>query len=311
MRINELLEELEKKSGRSREEINRRIENKIKELNNLITVEGAIYIVAREMGIELPTERRRIKISSILPGIRKLNFYGRVFRISKVVEFNVGGRRGKVVNLLVGDDSGYVKVVLWNDQVEYVNKGKLTIGSVVQIINGFSKEGNYGEVEVHLGSNGLLKVLNDLKDLPSAEELEQRFSSFERVKIKDIRIGNAEIVGFIVRVFKANYIVESDGEKLLVLPTLMDDGTSTIRVVFFRDLAEYLIGMSTEEFGRLDEKNRNEIIEKKVLGRELLVQGRVKRNEVSEKLEMIASYVNPLNYTYETYKLMEEFENGR
>jgi hypothetical protein len=68
MRVEELLEELERKSGLSREELTKRIEKKINELNNLITVEGAIYLVARELGIELPSERRRVMISSILPG---------------------------------------------------------------------------------------------------------------------------------------------------------------------------------------------------------------------------------------------------
>ncbi|MFH7880763.1 MAG: DUF2240 family protein [Candidatus Aenigmatarchaeota archaeon] len=312
MKIDELLDELEKKSGLSKEEIKKKIDEKIKELNNLITVEGAIYLIAREMGIELPSERKKIKISSILPGIRRLNFYGRVFRISKVVEFNVGGRKGRVVNLYVGDDSGYVRVVLWNDQVDFVDKGKIKIGSAVQIINGFSKEGNYGEVEIHLGPSGLLKVLEDIKGLPSAEELEQKFSSFERMKIKDVKIGNVEIVGFIVRVFKANYIVENnDGEKFLFLPTLMDDGTATIRVIFFRDLAEYLVGKNIREIEKLEEGQRKKIIEENVLGKEVVVQGRVRKNELTEKLELIASYVNSLNYTNETYKLVGEFENGR
>ncbi|MEM5875140.1 MAG: hypothetical protein QXW01_01140 [Candidatus Aenigmatarchaeota archaeon] len=311
MKVAELIEELEKKSGLNKEEIKKMIENKIRELNNLITIEGAIYIIAREMGIELPSERKKVKISSILPGIKRLNFYGRVFRISRIVEFNVGGKKGRVVNLYVGDDSGYVKVVLWNDQVDFIDKGKIGIGSAVQVINGFSKEGSYGEVEVHLGSNGLLKVLDYIKDLPSAEELEQKFSSFERVKIKDIKIGNSEVVGFIVKVFKANYIFEDNGEKFFVLPTLIDDGTGALRVIFFRDVAEYLISKRVEELENLNDDARRKIIEENVLGKEVLVRGRVRKNEVTEKLELVASYVNSLNYTDETYKLMEEFENGR
>ncbi|MCS7094037.1 MAG: DUF2240 family protein [Candidatus Aenigmarchaeota archaeon] len=310
MRVSELLDELERKSGISREELRRKIEEKIRELNNLITVEGAIYIVARELGVELPSERRKIKISSILPGIRRLNFYGRVFRISKIVEFNVGGKKGRVVNLYVGDESGYVKVPLWNDQVDYVDKGKIKIGSVVQVINAFSKEGSFGEVEVSLGANGLIKILDDIKDLPSAEELEQKFSSFERVKIKDVRIGNAEIVGYVVKVFKASYIVETDVDKFLYIPTLMDDGTGVIRVIFFRELAEYVLGKSLREVENIPEDKRSEFVEENLLGKEFVVQGRVRKNELNEKLELVASYVNPLNYTEESYKLMEELENG-
>ena len=310
MRLDELISYIEKKSGLTREEIKKRIDDKIKELKDLITVEGSVYLVARELGIELPSDRRNVKISSILPGIRKLNFFGRVFKISKIVEFDAGGRKGRVVNLFVGDDSGYVKIPLWNDQVDYVDQGKIKVGSAIQIINGYSKEGSYGEVEVAIGSNGLIKILDDdVKGIPSAEELIQKFSSFERVKIKDIRIGNAEISAFIVRVFKANYIVNSDGDRILVIPTLVDDGTGDLRVVFFRELAENLLNSSLNEIEKIREEERKEFIEKKILCREFLIKGRVKRNEIFDRYEMVATYVNPLNYTEESYKLMEELEN--
>jgi ssDNA-binding replication factor A large subunit len=204
MGVEELLQELEKKSGLSREELMKRIDNKIIELDNLITVEGAIYLVARELGIELPSPRRRVTISSILPGMRKVSFMGRVFKISRIVEFGVGNK-GKVVNLFVGDATGYVKIPLWNEQVSFVDQKKVTVGSLIQVINGFAREGIYGEVEVSLGRFGLLKVLDtEIPEIPSAEELVQKFSSFERVKIRDIRPGNFEITGFIVKIFKAN-----------------------------------------------------------------------------------------------------------
>jgi len=184
---------LEKKSGLSREEIMKRIERKINELDNLITVEGAIYLVARELGIELPSERRRVTISSIVPGMRRVSFIGRVFKISRVVEFGVG-RKGKVVNLYIGDSTGYVKIPLWNEQVNFVSQKKVTVGSLVQIINGYAKEGIYGEVEVSLGRLGMLKVLEtENPEIPTAEELSQKFSSFERAKIKDVKPGNFEI----------------------------------------------------------------------------------------------------------------------
>ena len=310
MGVDELILEIEKKSGLSREEIKRRIEEKIEKFNNLLTVEGAVYLVGRELGIELPSERRKVKIGSILPGIKRLSFVGRVFKISKIVEFDFRGKKGRVVNLFVGDDSGYVKIPLWNDQVDYVDQGKIKIGSVVQIINAYSKDGGYGEVEVGLGATGLIKVIEDTNEIPSAEELFQKFSSYERVKIKDVKKGNVEIIGFIVKVFKANYIVQSNGENFLVIPTLVDDGTGDLRVVFFRELAEQLINSSLSEIEKIPEEERKKFIEKRVLGREILLQGRVKNNEILDRYEMIVTSLNLLNYTEESYKLVEELENA-
>jgi replication factor A1 len=309
MRIERLLEELEKKSGLKREEIMKKIERKINELDNLITVEGAIYLVARELGIELPSERRRVTISSIVPGMRRVSFIGRVFKISRVVEFGVG-RKGKVVNLYIGDSTGYVKVPLWNEQVNFVNQKKITVGSLVQIINGYAKEGIYGEVEVSLGRLGMLKVLEtENPEIPTAEELSQRFSSFERAKIKDVKPGNFEIVGFIVKIFKADYVYKSDGEKMMIIPTLIDDGTGDIRVSFFRELAETLAGTSVDELEKIEEEKRKSFLEERLLGKEIIVEGRVKKNEVYDRLEMIATNIKPFNPTEESYKLVEELEN--
>lgn len=310
MNVEDLLKELENKTGLSREELMKKIEKKIMELDNLITIQGAIYLVAKDLGVDLPSEKRRIKISSILPGTRKVSFTGRVFKISKIVEFDVGGKKGRVVNLFVGDDTGYIKVPLWNDQVDYLNQKKISVGSVVQIINGFAKEGSYGEVEVSLGNFGLIRVVDEEEGLPTAEELIQKFSSFERVKIRDIRVGNFEIVGFIVKVLKSNYIYQSNGEKALMLPVLMDDGTGDIRVIFFKELAEALSSTSVSEVEKIEEDKRKSFFEKKVLGKEIVVEGRVKKNDVYDRLEMVATYVKPFNPTEESYKLVEELENG-
>jgi len=309
MRVEELLQELEKKSGLSREELMKRIDKKISELDNLITVEGAIYLVARELGIELPSPRRRVTISSILPGMRKVSFIGRVFKISRIVEFGVGNK-GKVVNLFVGDSTGYVKIPLWNEQVSFIDQKKVTVGSLIQVINGFAREGIYGEVEVSLGKFGMLKVLDaDIPEIPSAEELFQKFSSFEKVKIKDIRPGNLEITGIIVKIFKANYVYNSNGEKIMIIPTLIDDGTGDIRVSFFRELAETLAGISIDELEKIEEEKRKSFLEERLLGKEIIVEGRVKKNDMYDRLEMVATNIKPFNPTEESYKLVEELEN--
>jgi replication factor A1 len=309
MKVEELLQELEMKSKLSREEIMKRIEKKINELDNLITIEGAVYLVARDLGIELPSEKRRVTISSIIPGMRKISFVGRVFKISRIVEFGVGNK-GRVVNLFVGDGTGYVKIPLWNEQVNFIDQKKVTVGSLVQIINGFAREGIYGEVEVSLGKFGMLKVLDtEIPEIPSAEELVQKFSSFEKVKIKDIRPGNFEITGFIVKIFKANYVYNSNGEKIMIIPTLIDDGTGDIRVSFFRELAETLAGISVDELEKIEEDKRKSFLEERLLGKEIIVEGRVKKNEMYDRLEIVATNVKPFNPTEESYKLVEELEN--
>ena len=53
MDLNQILEKITVKSGLSLDEINAKIDDKLKQLSGLISKEGAAHIVANELGIKL------------------------------------------------------------------------------------------------------------------------------------------------------------------------------------------------------------------------------------------------------------------
>jgi replication factor A1 len=94
--INDLLFELEKKSGISREKLREMVREKMEEFKGLISEEGAIYLVARDLGIEMLEQiRRRLEIRNVIPGMKKVNLIGRIFKISPVIEFERQGIKGQ------------------------------------------------------------------------------------------------------------------------------------------------------------------------------------------------------------------------
>ncbi|HDM05714.1 MAG TPA: DUF2240 family protein, partial [Candidatus Aenigmarchaeota archaeon] len=247
--LEEIIKQIEDKTRIKHEELVRRIEEKYSELSGLITKEGAAYLVARDLGVILPPLVHRLQMKNILPGMRNVNVIGRIFKISPVNEFErADGSKGRVINLFVGDETGYIRLPLWNDQVKLVEEDEIKLGDTIQIINGIARENIFGDVEISLGKYGSIRLVD--AELPSVEEMIRKFLVFtpEFVKIKDITPGKFEIKATIVQLFKGEYLFkicpicggrvegnlcnehgEIEPEEALVVSMIADDGTGTLR----------------------------------------------------------------------------------
>lgn len=333
--VEEILNELEKSTSLPKKDLLEKIDQKQKELSGLISFEGAAYLIAREFGIDLlEKSRKELQIKNIVPGLRKVSVCGRIFKVSSVVEFSKqNGNRGKVVNLFIGDSSGYVRLPLWNDQVKLVEDEEIKLGDVVQVTNGFAKENIYNDIEVSLGRFGSIRQIEDV-DFPTTEELIRRTlsSGSERTNIENLVPGNFEIKGNIVNIFRGNFLFkvcpacggglsEKDGkfrclehgevepDMNIVISAVIDDGTGDMRIVFFRDRAEKILGTKASELSGLEPDNRYQLVKNKILGRELVLEGKVKKNNLTGRLEMIVNQSEEFNPLEESKKLLGEIES--
>ncbi|MCX6706739.1 MAG: hypothetical protein NT001_01205, partial [Candidatus Woesearchaeota archaeon] len=88
-------------------ELDSRIKAKIDKLSGLISNEGAAHIIANELGIKLFEQASgRLKIKSILVGMRNVEIVGRVQQVFEVREFQTETRAGKVGSFVIGDETG-------------------------------------------------------------------------------------------------------------------------------------------------------------------------------------------------------------
>jgi replication factor A1 len=335
MSVEEILSEIEKRTNIPRNELEEKVKKRHEELFGLVNEEGAAHLVARELGVDLlEYNKRRLQIKNIVAGAKNINIIGRVFRISPINEFTrQNGSKGRVVNLFIGDNTGYVRMPLWNDQVKLIEDEMIKLGDIVRITNGFSRENIFGDVEVDLGKYGSIRTIEDSLDIVSANELNKKFFSLEpeRTIIKDITTGNFEIKATIVDVFKGKFIfdvcsicsgtVKGSGERYiceehgevepkcaLVVSCIVDDGSGDIRAVFFRDLAERVCGINAEELKNLGAEERYKILSKKLLGKELILSGIVKNNRMFDRLEMMVVNFKDLNVQEESKNLLEKIE---
>src|SRR3989339_846299 len=94
-------------SGLDVSEVEKRVEAKRSKLAGLISLEGALQVVAAELGISFENERS--KINDLLPGMRKVNVVGQILNLSPVRSFTTKkGDSGKVANMILAEDKSIV-----------------------------------------------------------------------------------------------------------------------------------------------------------------------------------------------------------
>jgi len=329
MNLEEIKEQIKKKAGLSEDAINKKILEKQRELSNLVSKEGAAYIIAKELGLDiLPKVKRRLEVRNIVPGIRSLNLSVRVVNIFEPKEFETKGRKGKVASVILGDSSGTIRMSLWDDQTEIVEK--LEPGMAVEIFGAYTREDGIGRAEVRLSKKGGVKILKD-SDIPPVEDIERSYKTEKRKTISDLKEGEfTELRAALVQLFETNIFFdicpecgrgvkeEKDGfkcgehgkvkpKKAIVLSGVIDDGTGNIRSVFFRDNALRLINMSMEDILSKGDSIFDEV---DILGKEFLISGRVRRNKMFGRLEFVANDVKEVNVIDEANKIINNLASN-
>ena len=165
------LEEIINRILSSRSELNRKeilemIEQKKRGAGNFLTDETAARIAASELGVKIVKKplRLKIQIQDLISGLNDVTVAGQVVAVYPPKTFT---RRdwteGKLASLLVSDESGTLRVVLWDDKVELVEGGKIQLEQTVRILHGYVREGLDGKPELHLGQRGNIKIIKEPK----------------------------------------------------------------------------------------------------------------------------------------------------
>jgi len=296
-----ILEKLASSSGLEKSEIERRVEAKRARLSGLISKEGAAQIIAAELGISF--DKGKLKLNELLPGMRKVNTFGKVISISPVRSFvTKKGEAGKVLNMVLADETSNVKVVLWDtNHIELFEKGEIKEGTVTEIVNGGMRDG-----EIHLGSFSELKISEEFIENVCMEKV------VKEKKVSELRISDkAKTRAFVVQSFEPKFFFvcpkckkkssQDNGvfscnehgiispEKRVILNLVLDDGTETIRSVLFHEIAHKIGLNNPEDASLLDQQKQN------ILGKEMSFIGNVRMNKFFNTPEFIIEDVNELD----------------
>ena len=271
--LNEIVKRISSESGLAENEVLAKIEEKRDELSGLISEEGAAYIVAKELGIAV-IRQERLNIANIISGMQNVDVVGKITRINPVREFKTEKASGRVANVTIADETGSIRISFWNDEIASLEG--MEIGEIVRI-RGYVKEDNLGNPEIRLGRYGAIAKSDE--EIRTIKHTERKA---DRANIGDLSDGGfKEIRAPLLQIFESNVfyevcptcaarikpnaednlVCEEHGviehpDYNMILTGIADDGTGSIRVVFFRDAAEKMLGLSAKEAKKLFDRKK-------------------------------------------------------
>jgi replication factor A1 len=275
----------------SKEDFLQRIQDKVENMGGLCDETMAAMLVANELGFS-DVSRDSVKIEKITAESGPVNFIARVVSVFDTKEFTRNdGTIGRVGNLIVGDETGKIRITLWDNMADLIKAEKIKVGQTLQI-SGFAKQG-YSGVEINVGNNGVLTE--------SEEDIDVASNSY---KIKDIKdgMGDLNLTGKVLEVSDVRTFQRKDGNVGRVGNLLLGDDTGTVRVTLWDEKSDFLDqieqGITVELINAYARENAFTQKVELQIGSRSIIRKSEKRVEYEEKftpIEDIKADMNNIN----------------
>ncbi|MFX1426606.1 MAG: DUF2240 family protein [Promethearchaeota archaeon] len=229
-------------TGLTRKEIQDMVEDKKKELKGLISEEGALFVIARELGVDVKEENKDLledfdlSISDISENMKNINIFGRIKEIYNVNKFNkADGGVGYVGSFLLHDKTGDVRIVLWDDNVNVFKEDNFEQNGMVKIVNGIARKGKFQDKEIHIGRFGKVILSPDDVDYKKYPKVK-----FELMDISNVNLNlkSISLEGKIIQISPLREFTKKSGEIGKVGSISLLDSTGSIRITFWNDDTE-------------------------------------------------------------------------
>lgn len=145
------------------------------------------------------------------------------------------GTEGRVSNLTLGDETGRVRVTLWDDRADLVED--LDMGTSVEVVDGYVRERD-GSLELHVGSRGAIDELDEAVEFDP-----------DATPIESLEIGQTVDIAGVVRSTDPKRTFErDDGSEGQVKNVRVQDRTGDIRVALWGEKADTDLAPGDEVF---------------------------------------------------------------
>jgi replication factor A1 len=135
------------------------------------------------------------------------------------------GSEGQVANLTLGDETGRIRVTLWDGRADRAEE--LDPGTAVEVVDGYVKE-REGDLELHVGDRGAVDEIDE------SVEYEPEATAIERVDIGE----TVDIAGVVRSTDPKRTFDRDDGSEGQVRNVRLQDDTGDIRVALWGEKAD-------------------------------------------------------------------------
>jgi ssDNA-binding replication factor A large subunit len=232
--------------------------------------------------------------------MKKVNILGKVVRMNKIAEFNKNGKSGKIGSFLLADDTSNIRVVLWDtNHISLIENNTIKEGDFVELSGGDVRNS-----EIHLGGFADIKLSNAKLDNVQEKPVVQK-KVIEKIMPNDVINTRAFIVQLFGPTFysvcrECNKKLGEDNrcevhgivtpKKNAILTLILDDGTGNIRAVVFSEQLKKIATEAELENTESFMNKRNEL-----LGKEIIVEGGVRKNKLSEAIEIFVNDIQEID----------------
>jgi replication factor A1 len=264
---------------------------------------------------------REAKMSELAEGMNFVIVSGKVSRLESK-EITASGEKKTIITGMLTDDTGSAEFTVWGD-------AKLIDGAEVRIVGAYVKSwrgvpklnlGDRAEVQV-LAKGALGDISSSVPKVRTLEDIEMAGGAMDamvRGTLVDVREGS----GLIMRCPDCRRVLQKGACRIhgkvkgvddLRIKAILDDGTSSLNVVFGKELTEKLLGLNMEEAIKLTMEERNtelikEMADEKLFARTLEIRGMVRSDDfgpmmIAKEVELFTKDVRE-----EGAKLLTEME---
>ena len=199
---------------------------------------GGVEINAREIEIDEEDEHEvdvdvtdsPVGAGEVTAGASDVSILGRVLETSEPRTFDRDDGEGKVANIAVGDETGWVRVALWDERADDVSP--LTDGDVVRVRDGYARERD-GGVEVNVGSRGTVEPVEE-DELDESVEFHPDPTPVAELEIDE----TYDVAGVVTDTGETRTFDRDDGSQGKVRNVRLRDDTGEVRVALWGEKAD-------------------------------------------------------------------------
>lgn len=252
MKTEAYIKKIIEETGLSKSEIQTLVEEKKEELKGLISEEGALFVIAKELGVDVASENQELlndvelNISDITVNMKNIVIVGRIKDVYNVNTFSKNnGETGYVGSFLLHDKTGDIRITLWDNQVTIFKDERFVKNEIVKILNGTAKSGRSGGVEIHIGGYSKINLAPEDVDYKKYPKIKDK-----SVKIQEINedLGSISTEGKVMNRYPVKDFIRKDGKKGSVSSIILRDSTGRIRITFWNEDIEKIGNVEVGDF---------------------------------------------------------------
>jgi len=229
MEVKELIEYIVRRSNITESELLRLVAEKKKRIGaGYLTDQGALFLIAADLGIDIDKPQLELSIKDIYAGLRDLTLIARVLKIYPLRKITrEDGSTTLLRRLVIYDNDAKVRLTLWDNLALIPDNLGLRIGNAIRINKVYTRSSPDGKIDLNTNVKSMIEVIKD--ELPHIRPIDRLAVSLEDINEEG---DNLVIDTIVSQVPRMSTFTNSKGDNSKILHMQVSNGKS-MRIVIW------------------------------------------------------------------------------